>query len=331
MTSFSTGMQHMQAAIDEGKKRAEQARQGGGGGKQLHYFNWKPGDVKVLRFLTDDVITEDFAEFIVDKTGNTKSFLIPASDPHILDRYRSPSPGIGWRKEFKSGRLVEPKTRKIGVGIAVLRDEQPGESGKLELRDYVYDQEIEGVNYLSRYFGLVQQSVSNFWHTLAVSCFKRYGTICDRDYQITRTGEGLDTKYDILPLDPDPDLATTEAVRSFYFYGYQWEEADADRFVKCPQTLVQWAEYFSGEERFKFWLTPEGAASTPAASYTPPATVASGWAGDKSDPMGEFAAPTTHNPPETANQPVSAVPPPTGTSFSSFKEGILHKAKEGQK
>lgn len=355
---FNTGMAHMQTAIDEGKKRAAQA-QSGGGGKALHYFNWKPGDKKILRFLTDDVMTEEFAEFILDKTGNTKNFMIPPSDPNILNRYRSPSPGIGWRKNPKTGALEDPKTRKVGIGIAVLRTESVVD-GKLQVQDYLYDQAVKDDNgneahYLSRHFGIVQQSVSNFWHTLAVSCFKRYGTICDRDYLIERSGAGLDTKYDILPLDPDPDLATVEAVQNFYFYGQQWDEADGDRFLKCPQTLVQWAQYFSNEDRFKRWLVPDtqtpvqsplGASlqgqyvvgqtpnphpqtmQSPSQSTATPhypqqpqqAQPANAWSGDNSDPMGEFHPETTHNPPEVAAQT-------TGTGFSTFKEALLDKAK----
>ena len=190
--AFDTGIGYIQQAIQEGKERAE-AIAAASGGKSLNYFQWKPGDKKIVRFLTDATITADFASFIVDKTGNTKSFLIDPADPHRLDRYRSPVPGIGWHKNFKTGVLEEPVYRKQSVGIAVLREERMGEDGKLQIVDSLFDKEVEGVTYTSRYFGLVQQSVSNFWHTLAVSCFKRYSTICDRDYEITR-GEGRDRK-----------------------------------------------------------------------------------------------------------------------------------------
>ena len=346
---FTTGLAHMQAAIDEGQRKAAAA---GGAGKNLHFINWKDGDTKVLRFLTDDVLTENFADFIVNKNGETSNFMIPAHDPHILDRYRSATPGIGWQKQYGSGQLTDQiKLRKIGVGIAVLRAEPTGEP----VQDYLYDQEIDGKNYLSRHFGIVQQSISNFWQTLAVSCFKRYGTICDRDYAITRIGADKNTKYSIIPLDPDPDLRgntveeTLAKVHQFYFYGYKWDEQDPQRFLKCPQTLTQWAENFSGEDRFKFWLTPEGGVAPQQASFSPKTTTTmpnpltttvsgpvgaavlggstavhpalqKGWSGDGSDPMSEFHASTTQNPPEVAKQT-------TGTNFSSFKEELLRQAK----
>lgn len=300
---FTTGMAHMQEAIEEGKRKAAAAKAAatGASGSSANYFNWKPGDVKILRFLTDDVIIEHFAQFIFDNTGNTKNFMIPPSDPTILERYRSPAPGIGWQQNYRTKALEEPKPKKLGVGIAVLRKEEPNAEGKMELQDYLYEQEIEGTKYLSRHFGIVQQTVSNFWHTLAVNCFNRYGTICDRDYLIERSGEGFDTKYGIIPLDPDPELASAEAVQQFYFYGQPWTQEDPDRFLKCPQTLPQWAEYFSSEDRYKHWLAPKDGTVVPApASYSPPAalTTSSGgsgaaWAGDNSDVTATAQAPST--------------------------------------
>lgn len=300
MTSgFSTGMGHLQAAIDEGKRKAAAAKAAASGasGSSANYFNWKPGDTKILRFLTDDIIVEDFAQFIFDNTGQTKNFLIPPNDPGILSRYRSASPGIGWQQNFGTKALEEPKPKKLGVGIAVLRKEEPNAEGKLEVQDYVYDQDVEGIKYPSRHFGIVQQSVSNFWHTLA-TYNNRYGTICDRDYLIERTGESYDTKYAIIPLDVDPDLDTVAKVQAFYFYGQPWSKDDPDRFFKVAQTLPQWAEYFSSEDRFKHWLTPKTGTVTPqAASYSPttatPTPQPNAWTGDGSDVTATAQAPDT--------------------------------------
>jgi hypothetical protein len=320
-SSFTTGMAHMQGAIEEGKKRAEAARSGGSG-SNLSYINWKPGDKKVLRFLTDDVMTEEFAEFIIDNTGKTKNFMIPPNDPHIIDRFKSPTPGIGWRKNPKTGVIEDVKLRKVGVGIAVLRKEDP------DLQDFLHEQEVDGTKYLSRHFGIVQQSVSNFWHTLAVSCFKRYGTIIDRDYEITREGDGLNTKYSIIPLDVDPDLDTIEKVQSFYYYGKEkWNNEDPDRFLKCPQTLIEWAEYFASEERFKYWLSPD-----PAKPATKAPTYSAAEAGTNplTQPQTLLAPDDTPGPSETQ---AAAAPTgqPASTNFSSFSQQLLNKAKaQGQ-
>ncbi len=343
-------MQAMADAIEEGKRKAAAAQSGGyAGPPSLNYINWKPGDKKLLRFLSDEPIIANFAQFIVDKDGKTKNFMIPPNDPNIMDRYRTvpgnPAYPLGNQRNFKTQQVEDIKLRKMGVGIAVLRDEVMID-GKRTIQDYIYEQTVKDKDqveqtFQSRYFGIVQQSVSNFWHTLAVSCFKRFGTICDRDYLIERTGDGLDTKYSIIPMSSmepnDPDLATLQQVQQFYFYGYKWDMEDPMRFLKCPQTLEEWATYFSGKERFDHWLTPEGSGQTPQVSYSPPAATpqsnplstptGGSWSGDGSDPMSEFHGSTTHNPPEVANAPVHK---PTSTSFSSFKDDILAEAKKAQ-
>ena len=312
--AFTTGFAAVNQALEESKRRSE-AASSGGSFQKFTYISWKPGDKKILRFLTDDIITEDFAEFILTNTGQTMNFLVDPSDPGRLDRYRSPSPGIGWKRDFKSGQLEEPVLRKLSVGIAVLREEVPGPDGKLVLQDVIVDREIKDKDgnvigtYPSRVFGIVQQSVKNFWHTLAVSCFKRYGTICDRDYEITREGTGFDTAYSIIPLPEDPDLTDPKVVHQFYGYNAPYSPDDPDRFLKCTQgqTLEDWAEYFSGEDRYKFWLTPKDGQ---------PAHTPSG--------RDEFVAATTHNPDEAQAQQA------TGTSFSSLKDTLLKNAKPAQ-
>lgn len=305
--AFSKGFDYVNQALEEGKRRAE-----GGNYTRFNYFNWKPGDKKILRFLDDDIITENFAEFIMTNTGQTMNFMVNPEDPGRLDRYRSPVPGIGWRQDFKTKVLEEPKLRKLTVGIAVLREEVPGPDGKLVLQDYLYDREIKDKDgnvtgtAPSRFFGIVQQSVPNFWHTLAVSCFKRYGTICDRDYEITRSGTGFDTKYDIIPLPEDPDLSNPEVVKQFYFYGAPYENDDPERFLKCTSTLQDYAEYFSGEERYKFWLAPkDGTTTTPSG-------------------MDEYHPATTSNP---VGEDEAQAAAPSGTNFSSLKDTLLRNAK----
>lgn len=302
--AFNSGMQALQNAIKDSEKRAEAAQSGVG--RSLGYINWKPGEKKILRFLTDDIITEPIYDFIVDNTGQTKNFLVDPADPDRLKRYMSPTPGIGWRKEFQTGRLVEPKPTKKGIGLAVLRKEVPG-GGRTQIEDLLYDKEIDGKTYPSRTFGIVMQSITNFWHTLATSCFSRYGTITNLDYEITRTGEGKNTQYSILPYPEVPELNTVEAVQQFYFYGQEWDEKDELRFLKCPMTLDDWGKYFSGEERYKHWLAPKDG----SVQATVQTTSNSG--------LGEFHSSTTHNDEAQAEQT-------SGTSFASLQETLLKHA-----
>ena len=209
--TYRTGLKALQDSIKAADERAKAAQ--AGFGSALGYFTWQPGDRKILRFLDDEVIIDKFWSFVISNTGSPITFLVDPEDPDRLKRYMSPTPGIGWKKEFKSGALVEPTPAELGVGIAVLRDEVRGADGKLHLQDVLTDKTIDGVTFPCRQFGVVQQNPKTFWNTLATSCLSRYGTICDRDYEITREGEGFQTKYSVIPLEQDPDLTTIEAVQ----------------------------------------------------------------------------------------------------------------------
>jgi hypothetical protein len=72
-------------------------------------------------------------------------------------------------------------------------------------------------------------------------------------------------------------------VQKFYGYGKPWPKRPADdakaaerqewedRFLFCPQTLQQWAEDFSSEDRIKHWLSPADGSAPPAAAPAPAA------------------------------------------------------------
>jgi hypothetical protein len=237
--------------------------------------------------------------------------MVDSADPHRLERYRSPSPGIGWRKNPRTQVIEEPTLQKMSVNVAVLRKEEPGPDKKLVVEDDLYDREVNGVQLPSRTFGIIQQNPNNFWHTLANSCYARYGS--------TRTGSGFATKYDIIPLPPVPELDAVEKVQQFYYYGYQWDDNDPQRFLKCPQTVQQWAEYFASEDRYKWWLDP-ASGSDQQQSVQGPA-----WSGgtfsDTAAPtsgLDEFRKETTTNPDEA-----QAIAPASGTKFASLRETLL--------
>lgn len=306
--AFTTGMQALKDAIKAGQEKAA-AREASGGGSSLNYFSWKAGDKKIIRFLTDDILTEDFYLNIICKDGKTRSFLADPTDPDRLRRYMSPTPGIGWKKEF-SGEIVEPYSSRQTVNIAVLREEVL-QDGKMVVRDHVYEREINGQKYPSRFFGIVQQAISNFWEPLTVSVYERYGSICDRDLEVIRSGAAKNTNYSFMPLQVVTELASAEAVAAAYFYGAEWNAEDPDRFLKCPMTLQQWATYFSGEERYTHWLTPN------ADSAAATSTVAGVG-------LGEFHPQTTSNPDEA--QAVA----PANSQFATLRDSLIADARKAQ-
>src|SRR4051812_18976545 len=112
---MQTGLSALKKAIDEGKSRGDFS------GGALSYFTWKDKDVKILRFLTDDVITANFHEFIMTNDGKIKSFLIDPAKGDFVARYASPTPGLGWKQNWKTKQPEERKPRELTVGVAVLR------------------------------------------------------------------------------------------------------------------------------------------------------------------------------------------------------------------
>jgi hypothetical protein len=267
--AWTTGLQALQGAVKEGQDRAREREEGGDFQRLPGYFSWKPAQKRILRFLTNDILTEDFFQNIVCNDGKPRSFLVDPNDPDRLLRYVSDTPGIGWKKEFGTGELVEPWCGKQTVGIAVEREEVLRD-GKMMVQD---KEEKPG----EKFYGIVQQAISNFWDPLVSSIYERYGDITGRDIEVIRTGTNKQTVYSFPPLQAVPELEKVEAVQAAYFYGYQDNKEDPDRLKKCPMTLSEWAAYFSSEERHARWLTPKNSsAPTGGVRDTQPAAQPSG-------------------------------------------------------
>jgi hypothetical protein len=275
-----TGMSSVKESIDRAKNRVSISNNG-----RLNYFTWKDGDKFVVRFLTDDVLTANFYEWIATNDGKTKDFIV-APDYHSDDPSWKGEDWVlkygGKAKEFKSKQLVDPKAREVTVGVAVLREEKV-KDGKPVVQDHFEKIDVGGTSYDSRWFGIIKQSHGNFWsHIMAY--YNRYGTICDRDYEITREGDGKDTKYHFVPVYEDPTLPDAAAVQKQYGYGKKFADDDPTRFLYVPQTLAEWGDQYASEDRAKFWLTDrEGAVSTSTPVAAP-------------NGLGEFRPETTANP-----------------------------------
>lgn len=283
------GIAALQKTIEEAKNRP--ARRNGGGedysARLSQFFSWKDGEEKVIRFLTDDVSQDFYAEFVLTKDGKTQSFIVDPDD-NLVAKY-----GGKVRESFvnPSSPLIEPRLVKRAACVAVLREERPAGGGKTEIVDHLYERTVGNAALPSRFFGIVRQSPSNFWPTLVESA-ARYGSICDRDYVIKRIGGGVDTAYSILPCDPIDGLRTVEEVQSFYGYGEPWNAEDPERFLRCPQTIQDWVKYYGSEDRIRYWL-------------------------------GE-AAPQKSAPPVDEAQ---AAPAPAGTDFASLRERLMPHAQ----
>lgn len=340
-------------AVADAIKRASTRQTGQGGTPQgLPYFGWIDDDDKghktrVIRFLTDEVILCKFYEYVVCNDSKTRDFIFgPSLDKDLHDYVMEY--GAKMRPQ-KNGPLKDPTTREMTVNVAVLRKEvpDPNRPGRTMVIDYMEKRkvrepifvldsdgklqkdkddnwvvkkdkdgnvEFKEVELDARWFGIVKQGNKNFWNNL-LAYHQRYGTICDRDYEITRNGNDQNTFYGIIPIDQDPDLDTTEKVQQFYGYGVESLPNDPDRLLRCPLTLPKWAYNLAGEARAKRWLSEvkeegqtsasssESAASTVEESATP------------SEPASSTASTSDSGPVEAA--------PQEAMGFSDMKARLL--------
>ena len=225
----------------------QKAKSSGGGGGWLNYLTWRDGDRHIVRFLTDDVITCGFYEFVDCNDGKKHDFIAGNTlGADVRDYVAQFNPQT--RERGANGPLVPAIPRERTVGMVVLREEQPDKS----ITDVVVEKEIGGVNYVALEYRIIRQGLKNFWSTL-VGYHARYGTICDRDYEITPRGDRLDTTYNIIPLDPVEELRSAEAVADRYGYGKPPAEGE-EKYLFAPMTLKDWCLQQASEDRAARWL-----------------------------------------------------------------------------
>jgi hypothetical protein len=284
-----------------GMTAVEKALKGGGtgggtSGRYLSYFILADGDSKVIRFLTDmpDLAVADFYEFVIDKNGKFQNFVVPETGEDWVRKFGGKS------RVFGSNELEDPRPRERIVGLAVEREEVPvEENGRRITRTQdklsTFDSTKDSRAYDARNFLIVKQ-YSKFWNMIQ-GYYLEYGTICDRDYKITRTGTGRDIVYSVIPKAPDADWnldgSSLAALRAQYGYGTNTDmDGNAltpdseDRFLYCSQTLQQWMDNQASEERAKAALVGD---DSPVSSPAP----APGWATGGPDEPHTAPAPAT--------------------------------------
>lgn len=272
----------MGAAQEAGERKAAQS-----GGDFVPMIFWKDDRAgekkqykKIVRFLTDEVVTCTLYEFVKGgPDGKGRDFIAPAS---LIDDEGKPLfEEVAGEKDFflenniqlpnYKGELKPAKdeAKERTLGLAVLREEYTAKEDRggrevavVKTRDLVEKREYETKDGEKKtaegpVIGIVKQGYKNFWSTL-VGYYQRYGTICDRDYEITRKGNGTDTTYSIIRLEKDdaPDLAdVVDGPSALAHYQAQYENL---------RTLEDWivpkAKYAAAEE----WLKGGGGSKSDA-------------------------------------------------------------------
>lgn len=236
------GLGAAQKAVEQSQKRGGGS---GGDGKYLANIFWKDDRdkeaenyKKVVRFLTDDIITCQQYTFVKggEDGKRNRDFVVVDSVRDIKDDEGNlVFPELADTKDyfvsnglkldnFKRELVPAEKTRQDRIlGLVVIREEvSEVVDGKrrLVVRDKMEertwkDSEDQEHKESGLVYGVVSQSRKNFWNTL-IGYAMRYGTLTDRDYEITQNGNGKDRTYTIVPLDQDPELKTPEQLAKRY-------------------------------------------------------------------------------------------------------------------
>lgn len=282
----------MRFGLDSALEAAKSSSGGGGApGRYLSYLILGDGETKVVRFLTDqgDIAGIRFHEFIKDKNGKFQNFVYAPDleDGNTVDWVEKYG---GKTTDYTTKEPVESRPRMRIVGIVVEREEVPVDEGGrrvVKTQDKLTEfPDKDGVNHTARNFLVIKQS-DRFWNQMA-GYHHEYGTICDRDYKITRNGVGTALTFAIVPKSPDPDWnndgSSLAKLRAQYGYGTGQDmdgntltRESADRFLYCRQTLPEWLAEQGSEERAREALA--GGAEPALNSPTP----APGWASGAPD------------------------------------------------
>lgn len=255
------------------------SNKGGPTGRWTSYFLLGDGESKVIRFLTDvdQLAVAEFYEFVMDKNGKFQTFVNAPS-------YYADDPswrGEDWVRKFGgkcrvygSNEMEDPRPKTRVVGIAVEREEVPTQvNGRrvMTTQDLLTQvEDRDGKSLPARNFFIVKQTAT-FWNAI-MGYHAEFGTLCDRDYKITRHGTGTAISYSVIPKNPDPDWnddgSSLAALQARYGYGTGADvdgnpltAESEDRFLYIGQTLDQWLENQASEERARAALVGDNAPS----------------------------------------------------------------------
>lgn len=240
------GFGGVQAAMELARER------GAEGGKFLPDIYWQDDKLKggskhksIVRFLPSTTLdengeiepkgfihTRDFYEHLVINDGETKRhFAKPKEGPDFVAE--------NVKVRTRGGAIKPPRANARTVAIAVVREEFISVVDGQPTRTYIDAPRVhragQAINNSPRY-GIVRQAQGNFWSQME-TYYEQFGTICDRDYMIERSGGRLDTTYVIVPCEPVEGLMTDAEVLAHY--------------NDVPITLEGWIELMEDQERAK--------------------------------------------------------------------------------
>lgn len=254
------------AAVQEAAERIAEKR----GSLRDRMITWnkegEDGNTHIIRLLDEGPIVVGIHSQIECKDGRARTFTCATE----LDENRACYICENMTRETSDGSVIPVEPRVVGLGMVALRQEVR-EDGETRIVDVPVDVKIDptDLDLVERLeslgvtvagdkalgvpdIGIVRQSVGNFWGSFN-AYYARYGSATDRDYTVTRTGEGYDTTYLAVANDPDEALQDPDDLARHY---------EASRLLRT--SVIEYLERMGSEERYERYLIP-GEGDTPEA------------------------------------------------------------------
>lgn len=259
---------------------------------KTEFFGLKDGETAYVRFLTDadEWIGVDQHAMVPTKgqpegyQGNWPNTMtaVCRRDPAFTGMYQDCyicDHVVGQQASPNGGKVKKPSLRTWG--LACLREEVIVDGKFAGLKDMVREVERkkpgsdETEKVTEKAIVVVAMGEKNFWNALR-GFAGHYGTACDRDYKITRSGSTTDTTYSIIPMDPLTDeqgnrLVPKNPDGSWTAWGKRYDsEYDLAEIITGQSSDEFYARFF--DPRFKVVgdgadrkVVPTGAAPEPKA------------------------------------------------------------------
>lgn len=244
MASKANGMEALFAAAEEAKS----AKSGTGG--NFKYFQLKDGQTQLIRFISNDVIPVTIfniksAEGKFLEPVDTEMTYLENPRPCIIRDY----PNIFFGTSQK-GEKYPMKPTLAGLGLLVKREEYfENVNGKRvrKVRDLEEEfKDSNGVITKKVIIYLAKMTQSTFWDNLKSVYLRNDKSITTRDLEVTRTGNGPQTKYSFYPMELEDWSQPGEAEAHYTeLFG---EDALPDRDA--------WVEYRASEAYYKKNIYP---------------------------------------------------------------------------
>ncbi len=225
----------------------------------LWNMTWKDGETKVVRFLTDGVITIGFHNFIQTRDGKRAEFVDTSQLQGELQR----PDWIAAHIKDEKGKPLRPTNQTIGIVVERKLNPDTREwedvTAEFEVPSNPDDANSEKVTVEWPRFWVIKQGI-RFWSQVD-AYWSDLGTTTDRNFKIKRTGSSAqNTNYTVMP-DLKDDGATAASLAELYdipaVEGYEEDPVQGH--------IVQWIERRGTTKWFEKLTGPTASADKPEA------------------------------------------------------------------